>query len=81
MFLYALIINATTETCGGLGSSRSDLIPHQLIDSTKLKSDTPPAIMLYPVVGIWSCWVWQKRNVIEPPRIGAKCFVFGRTTD
>jgi len=62
MFLYALIVNATTETCGGLGSSRSDLIPHQLIDSTKLKSDTPPANMLYPVVGIWSCWVWQKKK-------------------
>jgi len=43
------IINATTETCGGLGSSRSDLILHQLIDSTKMKSDTQP-IMLYPVV-------------------------------
>jgi hypothetical protein len=76
MFDYVLIINATTETFGGLGSSRSDLILRQLIDSNSLlKSDAPPAIMLYPVVGIWSCWVWQKIIVIGPPHIGGKVFL------
>jgi hypothetical protein len=53
MFIYALI-NAANETCGGLGPNRSDLILYHLIDSTTLKSDTSPAIILFCVVGIWS---------------------------
>lgn len=81
MFIYALI-NAANENSRGLGSNGSDLTLYTLIDSTTLKSDTSPAIMLFcVVVGIWRYWVrifffWKRTT-----SLGAKRLLFGWTTD